>query len=146
MSTQAEIIQTLLTQASGSLFSNPPSVPWPLYIGYMPDTDDGAEDSVGALYDTAGTKIGRLLASGKPLFKYGLQLKVRAFDYSTGVALVRAAALQLSQTKMQSVVVSGHTYVIDTVIQTSSVLSMGKDMRRRSLVSCNFLVMFTTSL
>ena len=145
ISTPAQIIQALLTQGSGSLFANPPATPWPLYIASMPD-GEGVEESVGCIYDTEGRVLHRYLASGVAEVVYGVQIKVRAVDYTAGHALLAKIAQYLNTIQRKSVTLtpvlygSPETVTIDTMLQTSPVAAAGQDQRRRAFFVVNYLL------
>lgn len=149
LNTPAQILQAYLTRGSGALFTvYDAGLPWPLYVGSMPD-GEGVLDDIGAIYDTPGVKLGRLLASGQNLQSYGLQIKTRSLKYNDGVNKLTATA-KLLETVSREVVVVGsgsgaNSYKIDTISQTSPVHSTGQDERRRSYTVLNVLLMLIES-
>ena len=146
--TPAQIIQALLTTGTSALFSLPAlNQAWPLYVSSMPD-GTGSVDECGVTEDTSGVQHGRLLASGKTLESFGVQIRTRSSGsaYPDGMNRLNAVATQLDSTKSRYVTVttaaggSGNSYKIDTIRRTSPVLSLGEDQKRRGLFSLNLLV------
>lgn len=146
--TPAQILANFLFNYSPSgeypFFTDPvenPGKTWPLYISEMPDEKPGVPMQVGAIYDPEGRVIAGLLASGKKVQSFGIQIKLRSNDYTDSFAYLTQVCEYLAAVKMHPVAVGGNSYTIDTVRQTSNVMSMGQDEKRRALVSVNFLMM-----
>lgn len=133
----AMILQKILVMPSDALFSDPPTpLPCPLYITTLPDDPDLA----ACVYDTEGVMIARLLASGNELQKFGIQLRMRKRDYQSGFQTMQLAANQISTVKNQDVVLNSHTYRVQSIMQTSPVLSIGQDQKRRDEFTLNLLM------
>lgn len=139
----SDVLKAFLIASSGALFSDPvvtPGQPWPLYVSSLPD-GAGIPDDVAAVYDTEGIIPHRLLASGTNAQKFGLQLKARSLNPPDSFNLLDATAVTLSKLKRPVVAVGSTNFTVDTVIQTSPVLSIGQDERRRALHTVNFYLM-----
>jgi len=141
MNTPAEILKALLIQPSAALFTDPEdATAWPLYISAMPD-GTGVEENCGAVYDTEGRVVTRLLASGTVIVLPGCQIKVRALDYAVGYSRLKDVSEELSAVKYRTPITIGlNSYRIDSIIQTSPVISMGQDPLRRAMFSLNVLL------
>jgi len=114
---------------------------WPIYVGLIPD-DDVVKDDVVACVDTDPLKDGRIMEDGENIFHYGFQLLIRATAYNTCYAKAQELALELETINRDTVVISGTTYRLDNVTQTTGVLLLGQEdgSKRRELFSVNFLV------
>lgn len=138
----ASILETLLTEGSGALFSDPTSNPtgeWPLFVSALPD-GPGVPNDVGCLYDTAGVTLASLLASGFNVGKFGVQLKTRATVSSDSFSIIESARMFLSKINRRQIAVGSTNFTVDTVRQTSPVLSVGQDERRRAMHTLNLYV------
>lgn len=134
----ADIIRVLLTQESGALFSVPaPNVVWPLYVASLPDDPNKA----ACLTDTEGKLAARYLDSGGNKKMYGIQLRTRATVYTDAIAAAFWAENLWENVSMKAVSVGSNSYTIDTIIQTSPILAMGYDAKRRANFSLNALVL-----
>ena len=136
----AQVLASLLREGSDALFNVPgQSGDWPLYISSMPDN---VGPKVGAVYDTTGVKHGRLMSGGE-LRSEGFQIKVRATTYVTAWEQIKAVADFLEAVHAEEVEMEDSTtYTIDSINQTSGIVSLGEDENRRSLFVVNGLVMF----
>lgn len=142
----AEIMRAILLAPSDALFSDPDDdASWPLYVSAMTD-GTGTPNNMAAVYDTDGLIHARLLSSGRNLMSYGIQLKTCSLDYSLGFIRLSKAAEYLAKVKRTTVQVSSNSYVVDTIIQTSLVMSAGQDEKRRAFSTVNFLLMLIESV
>lgn len=136
----AMIVQALLTAPSGASVSTPESGgDWPVYIGSMPD-GQGVPDNAVAVYDTEGRTFYRLLASGRTVSGFGVQIKVRALAYDEGWELLKELAEALDAVHRQTIEVNAESCKVDTIIQTSPVIALGQDGERRALFTYNALL------
>jgi hypothetical protein len=143
--TPGEIMQALLCSSvpgASQRFGAPlsPGAFIPLYVSEMPDIQGQTPNTAGAVYDTAGRVVTRLLASGKTLAAFGLQLKTRSNSYDTAYEALSATASFFDSLKRQSVTIGSNSYPIDGVSQTSTVISAGQDEKRRSVCTLNVLL------
>jgi hypothetical protein len=136
--TPAEIMREQMISGSGALFDDPNATnpTWPLYVSELPD-GTGIPDNAAAVYDTEGVIFSRLLASGRVLQGYGIQIKIRGRTYSQAYSLLYTTASALAKLKNVPVSIDGNNYAIETFRQTSGVISMGQDEKRRALCSLN---------
>ena len=135
----AKIVAEYLQEGSNALFTGPDGPDWPLFISSLPD--EGCPTNAGAVYDTTGVKKGRMMGDGKNLFTYGVQVKVRASEYDVGWEQASAVADLLERWHADEITIDGSIYLVDSFLQTSSVLSLGKDEQRRVLFAVNGLLM-----
>ena len=137
----AYILAALLTSEAVDVFTAPSEVgTWPLYISHEPDGSN-VENNCGTVYDTDGIKDGRIMATGENIFHHGVQLRVRALDYTTGRAKAAEAADYLATLQNEEVVIGAYTYKIMAVSQQSPILPLGQEsIKRRQLFTVNFLV------
>ena len=132
----AEIIAAILAESSSA---------WPTYVSALPagTEAEAGEDNVVAVYDTAGLLSFRTTPALANYFRYGVQVRVRATDYSTAWAhIVGIAALLAGVLNYTVTMPDGTTQTVNLVTQTSTPLSLGQDAKRRAGLTLNFLVMF----
>jgi len=124
-----------------AIFSNDMSADWALFVSSLPDKPTKA----GVVYDTDGLKDGRIATSGESIIHHGVQLRVRSNDYVEGFAKIEDAVNLISTIKNISVVIGSKTYIINSVSQTSSIISLGVEegTGRRISWTCNFLMTLT---
>ena len=119
---------------------DPPSVDgeWPLFLTGLPDMPSNAV----ALHDTQGEKKGRILATGQHIFSYGLQISIRSVDYLTGWRKAQAIQALLETVKQEEVIAEEDSYLLDSLVQTSPVLTLGPEQgtSRRELFTINYVV------
>lgn len=138
----AEIIQAMLVAESGALFSDPDdNLAWPLYVSSMPD-GTGIPDDCGAIFDTRGRLLHRLLTSGKQIQSYGVQIKTRAINYGNGYTRLAQIFKEFTKVSRRNVMIGIESFLIDTIMPSSPVISAGQDERRRAFATVNFLILF----
>lgn len=131
----AQLIQKLLVQESMGL--EPPSTPWPIYFGRMPDGHN-VEDQLVVVYDTEPVQDGRLMGTGECIEHPGFQVRVRVSDYNTGHAKLAAIAAVLDQVKNNVVTGdSAATYTIKAVTRRGGPIPIGPDERGREHFTLN---------
>lgn len=143
--TPAEIMQALICSSVPGAnlrfaLSTAPGSLIPLYVSELPDIQGQTPNTAAAIYDTEGRIVSRLLASGKTLQAFGLQLKTRSNSYDTAFEALSATATFFDGMKRQSVLIGPNSYPIDGVSQTSTVISAGQDEKRRSVCTLNVLL------
>lgn len=139
---QSQIVQKLLYQDSGSLFTDPlQGLEWPIYAQYLPE-GEAVKDNAAAVLDSTGVVLARLSGSRRNLESFGIQVITRGFDKRTSFLKAHRLCKILEVTTRVQVTLDGITYTVDDFKQTSPVASIGEDQRRRSKHTVNFLVMF----
>lgn len=109
---------------------------WPIFVGHRPDTPN----ALICVYDTPGTKEGRIQKTGETIHTPGWQIWVRAADYPTGWAKVDAISKFLDMVLRQRVVLSDCDYMVQAVTKTNNPFSLGGDTEgkvRRSEFTLN---------
>lgn len=112
---------------------------WPVYVGSLPDQPDNAI----AVFDTAGTQEGRIMASGEKIIHPGIMVVVRNQDYIAGMSKTVAIARALDGVRGRFVqtVVDGNTedWKILNISRQGDVnpLGIGDDDRQRYHFSVN---------
>jgi len=141
--TPAYIIKSYLV-GEGLLTDPADSGDWPVYTGVLPDSPEVVDDIVACM-DTSGVKDGRSMKTGVTLFHQGVQILLRSEDYNDGYAKVQTLADALAEIQNAEEVISGTTYEINNVTQTTDVivLSQEEGSKRRGFFSVNFLVTIT---
>lgn len=94
---------------------------WPIYVGMLPDEPDEAI----AIFDTAGTLDGRLMATGETIEHPGIQVRVRGFNYAPTKAKIDAIAVAISSQSGSQVELDGDTYVLKNISRRGSVNNLG---------------------
>jgi len=135
----SKILQTYLV-AEG-LFSGTLSADYALYMNAFPPQPT----KIAALFDTAGTRDGRLMESGETIFHEGVQLRVRGLDNEVVREKIQDVVTNLASLQNEEVEVDTSTYEIKSVSQTSPILPLGmtEDKGRKVDWVCNFLLTIT---
>ncbi len=109
---------------------------WPLYVTTEPEKPN----QCATLFDTTPVIDGVVQQTGEIMQHYGLQLRIRDPDYSTGWAKANDIRDLLPLLKQLTVVISGTSYFLEAAVVTSGVIPLGMDDKRRELFTLNFLV------
>src|SRR5262245_28835704 len=137
----AEVVRQLLIDSG---LGGEPGGEWPVFATNGPDLPDNAI----TVYDTAGTDDGRSM-DGERWERGGIQVRVRSTTHTVGHPKSKAIALMMDQLSQQVVHVDTNAYKIWTIVRTSDVLPLGKevagagmpgDISRRNLFTVNALV------
>lgn len=101
---------------------------WPIHTGGMPNDPDAAI----CIYDTAGQNDGRLM-TGETITHPGIQVRVRAADYPTGFAKIKALRNYLDALHNESILLATVTYTVAAYKHRGSIISLGQepDNKRR---------------
>ena len=136
----AEIIaQYLINQ---ELFTNPeaPGL-WPIYINSMPDGNK-VESNCACVYDTPGTKDGRLMRRENILF-YQVQLRIRSKKYNDGWEKATDTQDDLDSVYDEQITIDNYTYVIHNISQLTPITDIGDEKdgtKRRKIFVINFKI------
>ena len=136
LNSPAEILRaSLIVGSLGVLISTSPTGAWPIFVSHMPDTPD----NVMCVYDTAGIKDGRLMRTGRTIKHHGWQVRVRAIEYDDGFVKIVMVADWLDTVLRETIVISGITYVIQSITQTSGPFAIGQEpeAKRREAFTLN---------
>ena len=125
------------------LFTNPSDdAVWPLFVGMMPDGNDVANEC-GAVYNTAGYVEGKNMRSEIDQH-FGIQIRVRSFSESDGYDQMVSVEKDFRDVHNQDVTfTSGETWRINNFYQTSPIISLGVDDRRRFNFTLNYALSMT---
>ena len=128
---------------TANLFTNPADDDdWPLFVGMMPDGNDVANEC-GAVYNTAGFVEGKNMRSEIDQH-FGIQMRVRSFSESDGYDEIVAVEKDFKDVHNQEVTfTSGETWNINNFYQTSPIISLGVDDRRRFNFTLNYALSMT---
>jgi hypothetical protein len=135
----AMVLFEYLTDAA--IFTNPVyETTWPLYISNLPD-GKGAVDDCAAIYDTSGLVNGRI-SSGENIIKYGIQIRVRAKEYTDGWDKGQELVKFFESGAFEVEMPDGVAYEVLNMHQTTPYAATGVEegSKRRMLFSVNFLV------
>lgn len=141
----SQVMQALLTAApfAFSLPASPVIAANPLFTDSTPD-GAGIPDTivVSTVADTEGKVFTRLLASGKTLVGFGIQIRTRSFDVKAGYNLLDSTRrlIDAVHNKIVTVADGGNSYTIDSITTSSPVIRMGQDERRRANYSLNLIL------
>jgi hypothetical protein len=114
---------------------------WPVYIGHTPDGFIVDNNSI-TLYDTRGVKDGRIMTTGETIIHHGIQLLVKALEFSVGMVKAQEIIDAFDNANNIAVSVDGYSYVIANITQVSDVASLGGVQfgnRNQEMISVNFL-------
>jgi len=115
---------------------------WPLFVGMMPDGNDVANEC-GAVYNTAGYVEGKNMRSEIDQH-FGIQIRVRSFSESDGYDQMVSVEKDFKDVHNQDVTfTSGETWKINNFYQTSPIISLGVDDRRRFNFTLNYALSMT---
>jgi len=110
---------------------------WPIYTSSLPDVINNA----CAIYDTTPRLETRIRIS-YPTTHYGLQIKIRASNYETGKAKIKAILALLETVKNEIIILDDlETYRIVCFSNMSGIISLGQEVgttKRRYLFTLNF--------
>jgi len=133
----AVLRQLLLNQ--GGLVSNPdvPSntSPWPCFLSSMPDGTLVPTEAV-CIYDTAGQKDGRILATGEVIRHLGAQIKVRAITYLDAweeMEQIKSFIDSVGVGGAVSVTYNGHTYQVFNITRPHEPFDLGLEPNQPKL-------------
>lgn len=157
LNSPAEIVRQFLTTripsgASAPLFLFPTQgtiTAWQLFVPEMPDGQNATipvPDSCACVRDTTGMESWRSMTTGKTVYKYGFQIRLRAgldigaTQFSAGYTLLNQTIDLLQQPGPGVVSIGANNYPIDGFETIGSVISLGQDIHRRELYSANAMV------
>ena len=136
----AQVFQKwLISKALGSDSDAETLLPWPVYVGFLPESPD----DLIVVSDTTGAKDGRLMV-GETIFHPGIQIRIRSLDYVAGYTKAQDIFKALDKIKNLNVVVNQSTVRIAAFTKSSDILNLGTDpeTRRRQ----GFTINGTTTL
>lgn len=135
----ADIIRWLLVAKSeGTSPLLTPLQPWPIYRGNEPTVPDECL----TVYDTTAQADGRSMIDGETWRHEGIQVRIRAADYTPAFAKARSIARTLDESVYNdTVAIDGHHYLVHSVSGTNLlVLGKGVPDSKRNLCTVNGLV------
>ena len=131
----ADIIRDLLIDLSlGTLPTN--NTAWPVFRSNQPDSPDNSI----CVFDTENELQGRRQTDGVTIEFYGILIRVRGVDYSTGFNKAKDIAHQLdTEVLRDDVTIGSDTYRVQAVTRRGGVLSLGSELgvSRRRLFTIN---------
>lgn len=98
---------------------------WPVFVGMMPDAE--VSDVCASVYDTTPVKAFRMISGEGTKWNWGIQIRFRCMDYSTGWDKASSISSFLDSITRETVQVGANNYTIDTFVVESPVLSLGKE-------------------
>lgn len=139
MSMPSSILWEYLIETAG-LFSNPANgTAWPLYDGNLPD-GNATPNVAAALFNTSGLLEGKDMHSNLDQ-RYGIQVALRCFSESDGYDKAKEVQNSVKDIHNEDIsIVSGETWRILNVHQTSPIVKIGIDEKGRTLHTINFLL------
>lgn len=138
MSSPAQVIRKLLIDLN--LAPNSQTAVWAPFTAFLPDTPDTAL----AVYDTAGTQNGRIMATGEKIEHPGIQIRFRSASYATAWEKATAVkdALDAQMNKLVTISPS-EKYRIQNISRQGNILNMGMEEegdRRRFNLTINAIL------
>ena len=146
LNSPGEIVRAYLLNKTTPAFTLPvigSQSAWQLYVSELPDGQGaGIPDSCACVDDTAGQLAWRSLSTGKSVFKFGFQIRLRSGNdqlnpFAAAYSLLNSVRDLFDQPGPGAVTINGTRYPIDGFINTSAVLYLGQDIHRRELFSIN---------
>jgi hypothetical protein len=131
----ADVLRNVLVGLSVGTLPNANST-WPISVDNELDTPDNTI----TVYDVGGRDAGRDMPTGHRTEYPGIQVRVRAKDFTTGYVKAQAIGIVLDQTiNSTSITIEGSSYTITCFHRSSNVISLGKDQptTRRNLFTIN---------
>lgn len=120
MKSAAEIIRRLLIDLD-KVEDHSASV-WASFVSFLPETPKKAV----CFYDTEGAPDGRIQRTGERIEHPGIQILVRAPDYSDAYEKAREIATTLdAQDDVDVAFPAAETYVVHNVSRSGTILSLG---------------------
>jgi len=137
--TPAEIlVQYLVSAESMNLPSD--SSDWPIYTHRMPDSSDVANNTI-AVFNTGGVLDGKDMSGAMDQHR-GLQVRVRATSERLGYVQLQGMVefLIAIHFVLVTMAVDGEIYRINSISQTSDVVPISEDDKRRTHLTVNLLM------
>src|SRR5574343_116506 len=122
-----------------ALFTNPSDgSTWPLYDGSLPD-GLGALNTCAAIFNTSGVMKGKSMRSNLDQH-YGIQIRIRSMTESDGYTKAKEVQDAFVSVHNQNIsIVSGETWRINNLQQTTPIVLIGVDEKLRFNHTINFL-------
>jgi minor capsid protein len=111
---------------------------WPIFYSSEPNTPDNCI----TIRDTAGILQAIDMTSGKAVYQYGIQVRIRAQTHQVGYARAEMIRRSMAEEAYDEVVtLDGVTYIVHCFSQVSAVLDLGKELTSsRRLFTLNTLM------
>lgn len=134
-STPASIVAAYLN--SQNIMTVPTAnLPWPLYIGFLPDI----LKSAGAIYDTNGMLDGRIQKTGKVVEHQGVMIKICTSKYEDGWTKINAIAELLNTVNNVTIILNEIQYKIEGLRQMTPATYIGINEKRKFNFTVDYLV------
>ncbi len=145
--TPAELIRSALL-ISGEVTFPPLNVVWPCFVDHFPDSSEGplAHDLAAVcIYDTAGTRDGRIMRTGESVQHPGWQVRVRGLIHKSTYIKIKCIKEYLDTVLRLQVEISPFLYTIQAVTVTGNIISLGRELggQRRVEFTLNGTLSFT---
>jgi len=113
---------------------------WPLFQGFLPDSD-AIENDAAAIFDVEPYTQGKSM-SGALDQRYGVQFVIRSRTYDNGYKKARTLLDALQNKSQVSEVINGTTFVIENISSASGIVSLGteKSSKQRFIFSIDTFV------
>lgn len=139
----AQIIQQMMIDldegTDGSLNNS-----WPIFATVEPDDPDNCI----TVYDTQGTDDGRTMTDGRADVHHGIQVRVRAYDHSTGYVKTKTIRNDFETVQNKQVSLNLQLYLVECVNKIGDVLPLGQDApnSKRQVFTLNVVTPITRLL
>lgn len=118
----AQIIQQMMIDL-GEGTDGSPNNSWPIFATVEPNDPDNCI----TVYDTQGTDDGRTMTDGRAEEHHGIQVRVRAYDHSTGYVKTKAIRNDFETLQNKQVSLDLQLYLVECVNKIGDVLPLGQD-------------------
>jgi hypothetical protein len=112
---------------SEGLFTNSSKDQWMAYVASMPASKKGSRTDVACFYDTAGVLDGRCMRDGETYTHPGVQLRIRAKEYTPGFSKIEEARKFLEKVANIEVILDSETYILHNVSLASLPVYLGTE-------------------
>lgn len=129
----ADIIARLLIQVN---VSHDLSGAWPTYVSFLPDVTQAV-----VVYETPGEQDGRIMQTGERIERPGIQIRVRAQDYTDASNKAWEIARKLDeQNDVEVEIDSSESYTIQNISRRATPMDLGPEGQDGSNRRFNFTV------
>ncbi len=143
----AEILRTyFITKGLGPDQGSSPGGKWAVFFGHLPDIPQ-VNDNAICVYDTSGTRDGRIMRTGETISHPGFQVRVRGRIHSEVSAKIDEARGFLDEILRTKVTIGPTTYTMQSTTQTGTPIDIGPDpddTKRREIFTQNGTITVST--
>lgn len=111
---------------------------WPIFTSSEPTSPDNAVTT----FDTVGNSDGRAMVDGEGFYHYGVQIRIRGANHTTGWTKSDALQSALLAAYQKTVHLGSSTYLVHALVNVGTVMRLGTETptSKRHLFALNLLV------